>query len=91
MKNGKIIKMLVDPRDLDNSTAFWKTEKEVGEAAFETIKDLRDRKVYDYHGVNPDPYNYKQGKEWKGNAISIIDNKSKNEASKLDKNKKKKK
>ena len=49
ISNGKIIKMLVDPKDLQEAKDFWKTEEEITKTATGYIRELRDRKVYDFH------------------------------------------
>lgn len=59
--NGKIIKMLVDPNDLAGATNFWKQEDELTKVARGFIKELRTRKVYDFHEISPEEYNLKAG------------------------------
>lgn len=61
ISNGKIIKMLVDPNDLAGATNFWKTEDELTKVARGFIKELRTRKVYDFHDISPEEYNLKAG------------------------------
>jgi len=61
MSNGKIIKMLVDPKDLGEAKEFWKTEEDITKTAQRYLKDLKKRKVYDFHGINPEAYDLKAG------------------------------
>jgi len=42
INNGKIIKMLVDPKDLQEAKEFWKTEEEITKTATGYIRKLRD-------------------------------------------------
>ena len=49
MSNGKIIKMLVDPKDLQDAKEFWKTEDDITKLAMKYVKSLKERKVYDFH------------------------------------------
>ena len=57
--NGKIIKMLVDPKDLADAKDFWKSEEDITKLARKYMTDLKKRKVYDFHDVNPEAYNLK--------------------------------
>lgn len=51
--------MLVDPNDLAGAVNFWKTEDELTKIARGYIKELRKRKVYDFHEISPEEYNLK--------------------------------
>ena len=61
MSNGKIIKMLVDPKDLQEAKDFWKTEDEITKLAGKYIRELKTRKVYDFHQINPEAYDLRAG------------------------------
>ena len=45
--------MLVDPKDLQGATAFWKTEDELTKLARKYMIGLRKKKAYDFHEINP--------------------------------------
>jgi hypothetical protein len=53
--------MLVDPKDLGEAKEFWKTEEDITKTAQRYLKDLKKRKVYDFHGINPEAYDLKAG------------------------------
>lgn len=58
--------MLVDPKDLMDAKDFWKNEDEIGKLAGKYIRDLKKKKVYDFHNVNPEVYDMKAGQDIKG-------------------------
>jgi len=61
LKNGQIIKMLVDPKDLQDAKEFWKLEDDISKLALKYIKELQTKKVYDFHKIKPEAYDMKAG------------------------------
>lgn len=57
--------MCVNPKDLDNDTTFWKTEKETQIASRLHIQNLKSMKPYDYYLLKPESYDVKKGEEVK--------------------------
>jgi hypothetical protein len=66
ISNGKIIKMLVDPNDLQDAKEFWKNEEEITKVAAQYIRGLKRQKVYDFHDINPQAYDLRAGMDGKG-------------------------
>jgi hypothetical protein len=62
ISNGNVIKMLVDPRDLQGATAFWKNEEDITKLAKKYMAGLRKRKAYDFHDINPEAYDLRADK-----------------------------
>jgi hypothetical protein len=69
ISNGKIIKMLVDPKDLADAKDFWKQEEDITRTASNYIKELKNRKVYDFHAIKPQAYDLRAGKDQKNKKV----------------------
>jgi len=54
--------MLVDPKDLQGATAFWKNEDEITRKAKQYVIGLKKRQCYDFHDIRPEAYDLKAGK-----------------------------